>query len=162
VALARAAPINHSWGVALHLTARGLATRTLPHDTRSFTIELDFIDHELAIRASDGASGRLPLAPQTVAAFYRTLMSALETMGVGVHIWPVPVEIAEPPIRFDQDTVHASYDREYANRVWRILVQVERVLTEARCGFVGKTSPAHFFWGGFDLALSRFSGRPAP
>jgi uncharacterized protein DUF5996 len=162
VALARSAPVNHSWGVALQITPRGLATRPLPHGARTFSIQFDFIDHQLAICASDGSNRTLPLAPQTVADFYRALMTALEAMGLGVRIWPVPVEIPEPPIRFEQDTVHASYDREYANRCWRILVQVERVLTSARCRFIGKTSPAHFFWGGFDLALTRFSGRPAP
>jgi len=162
VALAHAAPVNHSWGIALHITPRGLTTLPLPHGTRTFTIQFDFIDHQLAICASDGSSRAMPLAPQTVAAFYRALMTALEGMGLGVRIWPVPVEIAEPPIRFEDDTVHASYDREYANRCWRILVQVERVLTAARCRFIGKASPAHFFWGGFDLALTRFSGRPAP
>ena len=161
VALARAAPLNHSWGVALQVTSRGLATRTLPHGRRSFTIEFDFVDHQLLIRASDGATRTLPLEPQSVAHFYRAVMHALDEMSLRVKIWTLPAEIPSP-IRFEEDTVHASYDPTYANRFWRILVQVERVLNGARCDFVGKCSPVHFFWGGFDLAATRFSGRPAP
>jgi len=161
VALARAAPLNHSWGVALQVTSRGLATRTLPHGRRSFTIEFDFVDHQLLIRASDGATRTLPLEPQSVANFYRAVMHALDEMSLRVKIWTLPAEIPSP-IRFEEDTVHASYDPTYANRFWRILVQVERVLNGARCDFVGKCSPVHFFWGGFDLAATRFSGRPAP
>ena len=161
VALAQAPPINHSWGIALQITPRGFATRTLPHSARTFTIELDFIDHQLIVRASDGTIRTLALRPQSVADFYREVMRTLAEMGLAVKIWPMPVEIPSP-IRFDEDTVHASYDPEYANRVWRILAQVERVFAGSRCDFVGKCSPVHFFWGSFDLAVTRFSGRLAP
>jgi len=161
VALAQAPPVNHSWAIALQITARGLSTRTLPHGRRSFTIEFDFIDHQLIIRASDGATRALSLAPRSVADFYHEVMAMLRDMALPVKIWPMPVEVPSP-IRFDEDTIHHSYDPEYANRVWRILVQSERVLNSARCLFVGKCSPVHFFWGGFDLAVTRFSGRLAP
>jgi len=161
VALAQAPPLNHSWGVALQITPRGLATRLLPHGTRSFAIEFDFVDHQLVILPSDAPARSLPLGPQTVADFYRSVMTTLAAMGLAVKIWSMPVEIPSP-VRFENDTVHASYDPQYVERLRRILVQVERVLTGARCSFVGKCSPAHFFWGGFDLALSRFSGRRAP
>ncbi len=161
VALALAPPLNHSWGIALHLTPRGLSTRPLPHDGRTFTMEFDFIGQRLVVRTSDGGKRTLRLEPQTVAAFYRAVMALLSDMGLGVRIWPVPVEIPSP-IRFDEDTVHASYDPGFANRFWRILTRIEDVLTRSRCAFVGKCSPAHFFWGAFDLALTRFSGRPAP
>jgi len=161
VALAQAPPLNHSWAVAFQITARGVSTRTLPHGARSFTIEFDFIDHQLVIRASDGATRTVALAPRTVADFYREVMDVLRQMSLPVKIWTMPVEIPSP-IRFEEDTAHASYDREYANRFWRILVQVERVLTDTRCGFVGKCSPVHFFWGAMDVAVTRFSGRPAP
>jgi hypothetical protein len=161
VALAQAPPINHSWAVAFQITTRGLSTRTLPYGARSFAIEFDFVAHQLVIRASDGAMSTLPLAPRTVATFYREVMDTLREMSLPVEIWTVPSEVPSP-IRFEADTVHASYDPEYANRLWRILVQVERVMTGARCSFVGKCSPVHFFWGGMDLAVTRFSGRPAP
>jgi hypothetical protein len=161
VALAQAPPINHSWAVAFQVTARGLSTRTLPYGARSFALEFDFVDHQLLIRASDGALSTLPLAPRTVAAFYREVMATLREMSLPVEIWTVPSEVPSP-IRFEADTIHKSYDPEYANRFWRILVQVERVLTGTRCSFVGKCSPVHFFWGGMDLAVTRFSGRPAP
>jgi hypothetical protein len=161
VALAQAPPINHSWAVAFQITTRGLSTRTLPYGARSFAIEFDFVAHQLVIRASDGAMSALPLAPRTVATFYREVMDTLREMSLPVEIWTVPAEVPSP-IRFEADTVHASYDPEYANRLWRILVQVERVMTGTRCSFVGKCSPVHFFWGAMDLAVTRFSGRPAP
>jgi Family of unknown function (DUF5996) len=161
VALARTPPLNQSWGIALQVTPRGLSTRTLPYGDRTFSIQLDFIDHQLVIRASDGATKTLSLQPQTVADFYRDVMWALEEMGLAVKIWPMPVEIPSP-IRFEQDTVHRSYDPAYANRYWRILSQVARVFGQSQCSFVGKCSPVHFFWGAFDLAVTRFSGRPAP
>jgi len=161
VALAQTPPLNHSWGVAMQVTSRGLSTRTLPYQDRSFTIQFDFIEHQLAIRASDGKTRTLALRPQTVADFYRDVMATLDQMGLAVRIWPMPVEIPSP-VRFDQDTVHRSYDPEYANRCWRILAQIARVFTESQCEFVGKSSPVHFFWGAFDLAVTRFSGRPAP
>jgi hypothetical protein len=161
VALALSPPLNHGWGIAMQVTSRGLATRLLHHGVRSFTIEFDFIAHELLVRTSDGDAGTLPLAPRTVADFYCDVMNMLKAMALPVKIWPMPVEIPSP-IRFDQDTVHRAYEGEYAHRFWRILLQCERVFTEARSDFIGKCSPVHFFWGSFDLAVTRFSGRPAP
>jgi hypothetical protein len=161
VALAQAPAMNHSWAIAMQVTPRGLSTRVLPHGRRTFVIEFDFIEHRLEIRSSDGMTRTLALEPRSVAEFYAQVMEMLREMELPVKIWPMPVEIPSP-IRFDEDTVHHSYDPEYANRVWRILVQCERVLNAARCDFVGKCSPVHFFWGSFDLAVTRFSGRPAP
>src|SRR5688572_26241286 len=148
VALALSPPLNHSWGIALQVTSGGLMTRPLHYGSRTFTIEFDFTDHQLAIVASDGAARALPLTPRSVADFYREVMATLADMKLPVRIWTMPVEVADP-IPFEHDTVHASYEPEYANRVWRILVQAERVLSSARCLFVGKCSPAHFFWGAF-------------
>jgi hypothetical protein len=161
VALAQAPPLNHSWSVALQVTPVGLSTRTLPHDHRSFTIEFDFIRHQLVIRASDGETRTLALRPQTVAHFYREVMRTLDEMSLSVKIWPMSVEVPSP-CRCDLDVVNSSYDPVYAHRCWRILSQVARVLTVSQCAFVGKSSPVHFFWGAFDLAVTRFSGRPAP
>jgi hypothetical protein len=161
IAVAHAAPINHSWGVAFAVTARGLRTGVLSHGGRSFTIEFDFVAHELVIEASDGARRRLALAPRSVAEFYSEIMATLAGMNLPVRIWSTPVEVASP-IPFERDTQHHSYEPELANRCWRIFVQVHRVLEVCRCGFVGKSSPVHFFWGSFDLAVTRFSGRPAP
>jgi hypothetical protein len=124
-------------------------------------MEFDFLDHQLVIRTNDGESRRLKLEPRSVADFYRDVMATLRAMSLPVKIWPVPVEIPNP-IPFEQDTQHHSYDPEYANRFWRILLQVERVFTRTRCQFIGKASPVHFFWGSLDLAVTRFSGRPAP
>ena len=161
IALALAPPLNHSWAVALQITPRGLSTRLLSHGTRTFTIGFDFLSHQLVIAASDGAIRTLPLVPQSVADFYRDVMRTLEEMSLPVKIWSVPAEVPSP-IRFEDDSNHRSYDPVYAHRVWRILVETERVMTAARSTFVGKASPAHFFWGAFDLALTRFSGLPAP
>ena len=161
IALARAAPLNHCWAVALHLTSRGFETGPLPYGDRSFNIGFDFIDHQLVIDTSDGMRRSLPLAPRSVADFYRELMATLERMGLPVRIWSTPVEIPSP-IPFERDTVHHSYDPESAYRFWRLVLQVYRVFTACRCEFVGKCSPVHFFWGSFDLAVTRFSGRPAP
>jgi hypothetical protein len=161
VALACAPPLNHSWGVALHLTGRGLTTPLLRNRDRSFTIAFDFVDHRLDISASDGNVRSIPLRAQTVADFYRTVMSLLDEMGIVVRLWPMPVEVPSP-IRFDRDEVHRTYDRDAVGRCWTILAAVAPVLNEARCTFVGKCSPVHFFWGSFDLAVTRFSGRPAP
>jgi len=161
VALALAPPLNHSWAIALQLTSRGLSTRRLSHGERSFTMEFDFIDHRLIIRASDGAERTVRLEPRTVADFYREVMAVLREMGLEVSIWTMPVEVPSP-IRFEEDTVHDSYDPVFVNRFWQILSQVEDALTRSRCAFVGKASPTHFFWGSFDLAASRFSGRRAP
>jgi len=152
---------NHSWHVTLYVTSRGLTTSPIPHGTSTFEIRFDFIDHELRILKSDGAARVLKLRPQPVAKFYRELMNALDEMELPVAINTMPNEI-ENPIPFDQDEEHRSYDREYANRFWRVLVQSDRVFKEFRSRFCGKCSPVHFFWGSFDLAVTRFSGRPAP
>jgi Family of unknown function (DUF5996) len=161
VALARAAPLNHSWAIALQVTARGLSTVVLPHGARSFTIGFDFIDHQLVIESSDGERRALPLRPQSVADFYAEVIATLNDMRLPVRIWSTPVEIPTP-VPFERDTAHQSYDPELANRFWRIVVEVHRVFTECRSGFIGKTSPVHFFWGAFDLAVTRFSGKAAP
>jgi len=121
----------------------------------------DFIDHQLRIDASDGTTRSLDLAPRTVADFYTTVMRILLEMDLPVRIWPMPVELPNP-VRFDEDTIHASYDPGHANQLWRVIVQSHRVFSSAACSFVGKCSPVHFFWGSFDLAVTRFSGRPAP
>jgi hypothetical protein len=161
IALAQAPPINQSWGVSLHLTARGLTTSNLPHGSRTFSIEFDFVDHRLLIRTTDGNERALPLNARSVAQFYSEVMDAMRSLALPVTIRSMPVEIPAP-IRFEDDTVHHSYDPEFANRFWRILVQVERVFTDCRCKFIGKCSPVQFFWGSFDLAVSRFSGAKAP
>jgi hypothetical protein len=145
----------------MQVTPRGLSTRTLPYGDRTFSIQFDFIDHLLVIHSSDDDSRALALRPQTVADFYREVMATLDAMNLTVKIWPMPVEIPSP-IRFDLDTVHRSYDPAYANRCWRIFSQAAQVLTRSQCQFVGKCSPVHCFWGAFDLAVTRFSGRPAP
>jgi hypothetical protein len=161
VALAQAPPLNHSWSIALLVTPRGLVTRTLPHGDRTFTMEFDFIDHQLVIRTSEGGVGSVALAPRSVASFYAEVMATLTSMGLPVKIWPMAVEIPVP-IRLDTDEAHHTYDAAQASRCWAILSQVARVFEGSRCDFVGKCSPVHFFWGGFDLAVTRFSGRTAP
>jgi hypothetical protein len=161
IALAQAPPLNHCWGVALHVTPRGLTTQPLPHGTRTFVIRFDFIDHRLLVEASDGATRSLALVPRSVAAFYRELLGTLDAMGLPVAIHPLSVELPQP-VRLDRDTTHQAYDPAWANRLWRILVQVDRVFAASRCAFVGKSSPVNFFWGSFDLAVTRFSGRRAP
>jgi hypothetical protein len=161
VALACSPPLNHSWAIALQVTSTGLSTRLLTHGVRTFTIDFNFVTHELWIRTSDGDVRTLALAPRSVADFYREVMATLADMKLPVRIWSMPVEVAAP-IRFELDIEHRSYDPEFASRLWRILVSAEQVLTAARSRFIGKSSPAHFFWGAFDLALTRFSGRPAP
>jgi hypothetical protein len=161
IALAQAPPLNHSWGTAFKVTPRGLVTRMLPYGPRTFTIEFDFIDHQLAIRTSDGAAELLPLSPQSVADFYAQVMARMRKLEMPVKIWTMPTEIPDP-IPFERDTIHHSYDATAAAAWWRIVVQIERVMTAASCQFVGKCSPVHFFWGAFDLAVTRFSGRTAP
>jgi hypothetical protein len=161
VALAHAHPLNHCWGIALQPTPRGLSTRLLRHGERSFAIEMDFLDHRLVVSASNGDIGSFALQPRSVADFYRTTMKLLDDMALPVRIWPVSVELPEP-IRLDQDEEHASYDPEAVGRFWRVLQSSIHVLSDTCWGFVGKTSPVHFFWGSFDLAVTRFSGRPAP
>jgi hypothetical protein len=161
VRLARMPWINHSWHVTLYVTARGLTTAAIPHDTKSFQIDFDFIDHQLLVRTSDGDARSVALRPRSVADFYRELMAALRELGVGVAIYPRPNEL-EDATPFAEDEAHASYDGDAAQRCWRVLAQAERVFTAFRARFLGKCSPVHFFWGAFDLAVTRFSGRPAP
>jgi len=161
VRLALTPPMNHWWEVPLYVNAVGLTTSAVPYEGESFEIEFDFLHHQLLIRTSQGREKRIALEPRSVADFYREFMAALKSLGIAVKIWPMPAEIPNP-IRFDQDTQHASYQPEYANRLWRILTIVERIFLEFRSGFVGKCSPVHFFWGSFDLAVTRFSGRRAP
>lgn len=153
--------VNHWWNVPLYVSARGLTTTAMPYEDRIFEIEFDFLEHQLRIECSDGAAKMLALRPQTVADFYTEVMSALSELGMEIKIWTMPVEIPDP-IRFEDDTVHASYDAEYANRCWRALMKMDDVLKEFRARFIGKVSPVHFFWGSFDMAVTRFSGRPAP
>ncbi len=152
---------NHYWNVALQPTARGMTTLPMYSRGRTLTIAFDFVDHELALLCSDGGAERIALEPRTVADFYRAVMGALERLGVAVRIWPMPVEVPVP-VRFDADTAHRSYDRAWANAFWLALAAMRPVFETFRCGFVGKCSPVHFFWGSFDLALTRFSGRRAP
>jgi hypothetical protein len=152
---------NHWWNVALQVTARGLSTSTIPYGERVFEIEFDFLEHQLVIKTCDPASKTIPLGPRSVADFYQELMSALHALDIDVKIWKMPVEIPNP-IAFDQDRVHAAYDKEYARNFWRTLVSIDDVFKVFRSRYVGKSSPVHFFWGSFDLAVTRFSGRTAP
>jgi Family of unknown function (DUF5996) len=161
VRLAQAPHVNHWWQVPLYVTARGLTTSPVPYGERTFQVDFDFISHRLLIETTGGDSREMELAPRTVADFYREFMSALRSLGLEVKIWTTPVEVANP-IPFEKDEVHAAYQPEHANRFWRVLVQADRVLHEFRSRFVGKCSPVHFFWGSFDLAVTRFSGRGAP
>lgn len=161
VRLALAPLVNHWWEVPLYVTARGLTTSPIPYQSRYFQIDFDFISHELRMDKDDGHRHVMPLKPQTVAAFYRDVMDALHFLEIDVKIWPVPVEVPEP-IPFEQDETHRAYDPEQAQRFWRVLVQTDRVFTEFRARFLGKVSPVHFFWGSFDLTVTRFSGWAAP
>jgi hypothetical protein len=161
IRLAQSPWVNHSWHATLYVTSKGLTTLPIPHRARTFQIDFDFLTHELVVQASDGRVSTLPLEPQSVASFYRKLTEELGRLDLNVKIDTKPNEVPEP-IRFDQDEVHRTYDREYANRFWRILVQADRVLKEFRARFIGKCSPVHLFWGALDLAVTRFSGREAP
>jgi hypothetical protein len=161
VRLALSPRINQWWEVALYVNARGLTTSAIPYEGRIFEVQFDFIDHRLIIQTSWGSSRILALRAQSVADFYAEFMSALQSLGIAVKIWTMPVEVPNP-VRFTSDTQHASYDPEYANRFWRILVSCENIFQEFRAGFIGKDSPIHFFWGSFDLCVTRFSGRRAP
>ena len=152
---------NHSWHVTLYLTARGLTTSPIPQGARIFEIEFDFIDHNLRILKGDGEQRSLELKPRSVADFYKAVVAALSELSLPVKIDMLPNEIPNP-IPFDRDEQHRSYDPEYANRFWRVLVQADRVFKEFRSRFCGKCSPVHFFWGAPDLAVTRFSGRAAP
>lgn len=161
IRLALSPPVNHWWQTALYVTARGLTTSAMPYRERLLQIDFDFLDHQLLLRTSDGREERIALTPRSVADFYAEVMGCLRALGVDVHIWTMPVEIPDA-IPFDADDVHASYDAEAAQRFWRQLIEVDRVFNIFRSRFLGKCSPVHFFWGSFDLAVTRFSGRTAP
>jgi hypothetical protein len=161
IRLALAPPVNHWWHVPLYLTSRGLTTSPMPYDGRTFQIDFDFIDHVLRIATSDGRRESLALVPRSVADFHKEVMGRLRALGLDMRIWPVPVEIADP-IPFEQDQIHASYDPVQVNRFWRALAQIDQVFAVFRSRFIGKASPVHFFWGSFDHAVTRFSGRRAP
>ena len=152
---------NHSWHVTLYVTARGLTTSPIPHGTDTFEIRFDFVDHNLRILKSDGGQRTIELKPRSVADFYKAVMNALDELKLSVKIDTTPNEIVNP-IPFEKDEQHRAYDAEYANRFWRVLVQADRVFKQFRARFCGKCSPVHFFWGSFDFAVTRFSGRQAP
>lgn len=161
IRLAMTPPINHSWHTTLYLTSRGWTTSPIPHGDRTFQIDFDFIDHALRISANDGGTGGFPLEPVTVAEFHRRVFAELDRLRLPVHIYGRPNEVPDP-IPFAKDEVHRSYDREYVSRFWRATVQADRVMKAFRGEFTGKCSPVHLFWGALDLAVTRFSGRPAP
>jgi len=152
---------NHWWQVTLYVTPRGLTTSTMPAGARTISVDFDFVSHELLLRTSDGQRRALPLVAQSVADFYRAYLEALGSLEAQVRLYPVPIEL-ETVIPFAEDRTHASYDAEAAHRWWQVLVQVDRVLKRFAGEFIGKQSPVHFFWGSFDLAATRFSGRTAP
>jgi hypothetical protein len=161
VRLEQCPAINHWWGIAFYVTASGLTTSPIPYASGSFEVRFDFIEHKLVIETSGGDIRELKLEPQSVAEFYRKFMAALHELGIDVHIYTMPVEFPNP-IRFEEDVTHAAYDADAVSRFWRILQWSDEVFKEFRARFIGKASPVHFFWGSFDLAVTRFSGRPAP
>jgi hypothetical protein len=161
VRLALTQPINHFWGTTLYVSTRGLTTSPIPYSGGVFDITFDFVHHSLEITTSLGETRSFALTPRSVAKFYEKLMDALHSLGIAVKVWPMPVEVPSP-VRFTQDEGHDSYDCEYAHRFWQILVSTHTVFHEFRSRFIGKVSPVHFFWGSFDLAVTRFSGRRAP
>jgi Family of unknown function (DUF5996) len=161
IRLAQSPFVNHWWQVALYVTVRGLTTSPIPHGARTFQIDFDFINHHLLVSTSDGAVKTMALHPRTVADFYEELFSILKQLDLAVTIVKTPNEVVEA-IAFDRDQTHASYDAAYAERFWRALVQVDRVFKVFRGRYAGKCSPVHFFWGSFDMAVTRFSGRTAP
>ena len=161
VCLALTPRVNHFWNIAFQVTPRGLETATMTSGERTLRITFDLIAHQLLLEISDGTVRRIPLQPRSVAAFYRILMDTMREVEIPVRIWPVPVEVPDP-IRFTEDETHHSYDPEYANAFLRALLAIKPIFQSFRCDFVGKCSPVHFFWGSFDLAVSRFSGRRAP
>jgi hypothetical protein len=162
IRLAQSPWVNHSWHVTLYVTARGLTTSPFPHGARELELELDLVDHQLALLCSDGGARRFPLRAEPIAAFYRRVMGALQEMKAPVKIYKRPNELPDPVLPFDLDEAPREYDPDYANRYWRVLVQADRVFKRFRAGFLGKCSPVHFFWGAPDLAVTRFSGRTAP
>ncbi len=153
--------VNHWWNVTLYVTARGLTTSRIPYGERAFDLCFDFLQHQLVLETSDGLLRALPLGPRPVAEFYGEFMELLRSAGIEVKIWRMPVEIPDP-IAFDRDRMHTSYDRASVEKFWRILLSVDTVFNQFRAKFIGKCSPVHFFWGSFDLAVTRFSGRRAP
>src|SRR5262249_23744185 len=155
VCLALTPRTNHFWNIAFQISARGLVTPIMPIGNRALTILFDFIDHQLVIQCSDGGVERIALEPRTVAEFYRLVMGAVHRLGVDVQIWPMPVEVPDP-IRFDRDDVHRAYDAAQARDFWQILVAIKPILERFRGEFIGKSSPVHFFWGSFDVAVTRF------
>ena len=161
VQLALTPLVNHWWNVTFNVMARGLATPPIPQGGRTFDIAFDFLGHSLQIATSDGGIETLPLAPMSVADFHSEVMGRLRRLGIEVHIWTMPSEI-ENAVPFERDRLHAQYDPRYVERFWRALMQSDRVLKVFRARFLGKASPVHFFWGSFDLAVTRFSGRRAP
>ena len=161
IRLAQTPWLNHSWHVVLYVTPRGLTSSPIPYGERTFQLDFDFLDHKLRVSVSDGGQKEIGLFPRSVADFYAEIMRSLAALGIEVRIHQFPNEIPDA-IRFSEDHVHASYDRDYAERHWRVLLQVNRVLHAFRTSFIGKCSPVHFFWGSFDLAVTRFSGRRAP
>jgi hypothetical protein len=161
IRLAQSPWVNHSWHVTLHVTAIGLTTSAIQYGNRTFQIDFDFVKHWLAVHSSDGGTAGLALEPQSVATFYTRLMQEMAKLDLHVKIDLKPNEVADT-VPFDQDQARCAYDREYANRFWRVLVQADRVFKHFRARFIGKCSPVHFFWGAPDLAVTRFSGRRAP
>ena len=161
IRMAKTPAVNHWWHVPLYLTSRGLTTSPVPDRGRTFEIEFDFIDHELRIATSDGGRSGLALAPRSVADFYAEVIRRLGALGIDARIWTTPCELPDP-IPFEQDRQHAAYDAEAVHRFWQVLLRADQALKACRGGFIGKASPVHFFWGSFDLAVTRFSGRPAP
>jgi len=161
IRLAQEPMLNQWWQVPLYVTATGLTTSPMPYQARSFQIDFDFCHHALAIRTSDSQHKEFPLTPMPVAEFYDRIMQTLRDLGIEVKIWTMPVEVANA-IPFENDQQHKSYDADAAQRFWRALVQADRLMKQFRAGFIGKVSPVHFFWGSFDLAVTRFSGRTAP
>jgi hypothetical protein len=153
--------VNHWWNVPLYVTVRGLTTSPMPYGDRTIEVCFDFIEHKLLIDSCEGEHCELALRAQSVAEFYQSFMAALSGLGVAVKIWTTPCEIPDP-IPFEKDNVHSSYDAESAHQFWRLLAWVDSVFKEFRAPFLGKVSPVHFFWGSFDLAVTRFSGRRAP
>jgi Family of unknown function (DUF5996) len=153
--------MNHWWNVPLYVSARGLTTGLIPHGDRGFQFDFDFIDHHFAVETTDGAQQFIPLEPRTIAAFYGEVMSTLDDLGLSTQIWTMPVEIPDA-VPFESDHQHLAYDSGRIRRFWLALVQMNRVFEQFRSRYVGKVSPVHLFWGALDLAVTRFSGRPAP
>lgn len=161
IRLAQTSIVNHWWNVTLYVTCRGLSTSPMPHGSHRFYVDFDFLDHALHVGDDTGKHRSFPLEPMSVSTFYRRTMDAIEALDLPVDIWPVPVEV-ETAIPFEEDEKHASYDPDAARQFWQALTQADRVFTDYRSRYAGKTSPSHFFWGAFDLAVTRFSGRTAP